>query len=156
MRRKRKKDKLTTTKKLVYISLSCFVVVLILFVYVILQFVGVLQGADWRNITSSNAYFSAYATLITQIAAVVGTLGVIVAYIIKAYMNKSGLEFIFNSERYQIDYKLALQRKTNDYTIFPQKELADDLTKADGHIDRVKEARIKKITDEDISTRSTL
>lgn len=146
-----KNKRLTTTKILVYCQFMMCASLLTLFIYAAVVYIGTLRQCDWKSMSSSNPYISAYATLLTQIVVALGTVIAAWAYIIRCYMNKSGLEFIFKSEGFQIEHKLGLQERYRRLDIYPEKDVKTDLDKIDERIDKVKEARIKKVTEEDIT-----
>lgn len=155
VRVKKRDKKFTTTKILVYtIGLIC-ALLLGLLTYAVIKFIGVINGDVLTGVATSNPYFVAYATLITQLVLAFSASLTLMGYVFKYYTNKSSLEFIFNSDRYQIDYMLKLQERNSSLNIFPEKELKASLEKTDSHIEQVKTARINKILNEDISTKIT-
>lgn len=155
VRIKRREKRFTTTKILVYtIGLIC-ALLLTLLTYAVIKFINVINGEVLTGVATSNPYFVAYATLITQLVLAFSASLTLMGYVFKYYTNKSSLEFIFNSDRYQIDYMLKLQERNSTLNIFPEKELKAALEKTDSHIEQVKTARINKVLNEDISSKIT-
>ena len=74
-------------------------------------------------------------------------------------MNKAQAENIFKQKNAQILYKLKLKRRMKRQkeadadTFYSDKDMENDLAKIDSYIDRAEDNKIKKVLDEDISTK---
>ena len=155
-----KEKRFTTTKIIICIQYIMSIAALLVFIYAAIQLIDILKKSDWQLSTSaSNPLFTTYSSLLTQAAAVFATSQITCGYIVKFYMNKSQTENIFKHKNAQILYKLKLKRrmkrqKESDADAFySDKDMEDDLAKIDSYIDRAEETKIKKVLDEDISTK---
>lgn len=148
-----REKRLTTTKILVYSIGSICAVLLSLFVYSVLKFVSIINDGVLNGVATSNPYFVAYATLITQTGAALAASFTLLGYVSKHYMNKSALEFVFKSENWQVDYKLKLQKRNEDLNLFPPKDVKTALDKVDSHIEQAKVSKINKVLSEDTTTK---
>lgn len=155
-----KEKRFTTTKVIIFIQYSMSIAALTVFIYAAIQLIAILKNSDWQlSTSSSNPLFTTYSALLTQSAAVVATTQLTCGYIIKFYMNKAQAENIFKQKNAQILYKLKLKRRMKRQkeadadTFYSDKDMENDLAKIDGYIDRAEDNKIKKVLDEDISTK---
>lgn len=129
------------------------------FIYAAINLIDILKYSDWQLSTmASNPLFTTYSALLTQSAAVVATTQLTCGYIVKFYMNKSSTENIFKQKNGQILFKLRLKRRMQkkdcqSESFYTEKDMNDDLAKIDSYIDRAEDNKIKKVLDEDISTK---
>lgn len=154
-----KEKRFTTTKVIVFIQYSMSIAAMVVFIYAAINLIDILKNSDWQLSTmASNPLFTTYSALLTQSAAVVATTQLTCGYIVKFYMNKSSTENIFKQKNGQILFKLRLKRRMQkkDYhseSFYTEKDMNDDLAKIDSYIERAEDNKIKKVLDEDISTK---
>lgn len=156
---KYKEKRFTTTKVIVFIQYSMSIAAMVVFIYAAINLIDILKNSDWQLSTmASNPLFTTYSALLTQSAAVVATTQLTCGYIVKFYMNKSSTENIFKQKNGQILFKLRLKRRMQkkdcqSESFYTEKDMNDDLAKIDSYIDRAEDNKIKKVLDEDISTK---
>lgn len=156
-----KEKRFTTTKVIVFIQYSMSIAAMVVFIYAAINLIDILKNSDWKLSTmASNPLFTTYSALLTQSAAVVATTQLTCGYIVKFYMNKSSTENIFKQKNGQILFKLRLKRRMQkkdcqSESFYTEKDMNDDLAKIDSYIDRAEDNKIKKVLDEDISTKIT-
>ena len=156
-----KEKRFTTTKVIVFIQYSMSIAAMVVFIYAAINLIDILKNSDWQLSTmASNPLFTTYSALLTQSAAVVATTQLTCGYIVKFYMNKSSTENIFKQKNGQILFKLRLKRRMQkkdcqSESFYTEKDMNDDLAKIDSYIDRAEDNKIKKVLDEDISTKIT-
>lgn len=154
-----KEKRFTTTKVIVFIQYSMSIAAMGVFIYAAINLIDILKYSDWQLSTmASNPLFTTYSALLTQSAAVVATTQLTCGYIVKFYMNKSSTENIFKQKNGQILFKLRLKRRMqkkdcHSESFYTEKDMNDDLAKIDSYIDRAEDNKIKKVLDEDISTK---
>lgn len=154
-----KEKRFTTTKVIVFIQYSMSIAAMVVFIYAAINLIDILKNSDWQLSTmASNPLFTTYSALLTQSAAVVATTQLTCGYIVKFYMNKSSTENIFKQKNGQILFKLRLKRRMQkkdcqSESFYTEKDMNDDLAKIDSYIDRAEDNKIKKVLDEDISTK---
>ena len=154
-----KEKRFTTTKVIVFIQYSMSIAAMVVFIYAAINLIDILKNSDWKLSTmASNPLFTTYSALLTQSAAVVATTQLTCGYIVKFYMNKSSTENIFKQKNGQILFKLRLKRRMQkkdcqSESFYTEKDMNDDLAKIDSYIDRAEDNKIKKVLDEDISTK---
>ncbi len=155
-----KEKRFTTTKVIVFIQYSMSIAAMVVFIYAAINLIDILKNSDWQLSTmASNPLFTTYSALLTQSAAVVATTQLTCGYIVKFYMNKSSTENIFKQKNGQILFKLRLKRRMQKQkdcqseSFYTEKDMNDDLAKIDSYIDRAEDNKIKKVLDEDISTK---
>ena len=154
-----KEKRFTTTKVIIFIQYSMSIAAMVVFIYAAINLIDILKNSDWQLSTmASNPLFTTYSALLTQSAAVVATTQLTCGYIVKFYMNKSSTENIFKQKNGQILFKLRLKRRMQkkdcqSESFYTEKDMNDDLAKIDSYIDRAEDNKIKKVLDEDISTK---
>lgn len=154
-----KEKRFTTTKVIVFIQYGMSIAAMVVFIYAAINLIDILKNSDWQLSTmASNPLFTTYSALLTQSAAVVATTQLTCGYIVKFYMNKSSTENIFKQKNGQILFKLRLKRRMQkkdcqSESFYNEKDMNDDLAKIDSYIDRAEDNKIKKVLDEDISTK---
>lgn len=154
-----KEKRFTTTKVIIFIQYSMSIAAMVVFIYSAINLIDILKNSDWQLSTmASNPLFTTYSALLTQSAAVVATTQLTCGYIVKFYMNKSSTENIFKQKNGQILFKLRLKRRMQkkdcqSESFYTEKDMNDDLAKIDSYIDRAEDNKIKKVLDEDISTK---
>lgn len=154
-----KEKRFTTTKVIIFIQYSMSIAAMVIFIYAAINLIDILKNSDWQLSTmASNPLFTTYSALLTQSAAVVATTQLTCGYIVKFYMNKSSTENIFKQKNGQILFKLKLKRRMQkkdcqSESFYTEKDMNDDLAKIDSYIDRAEDNKIKKVLDEDISTK---
>lgn len=154
-----KEKRFTTTKIIVFIQYSMSIAAMVVFIYAAINLIDILKNSDWQLSTmASNPLFTTYSALLTQSAAVVATTQLTCGYIVKFYMNKSSTENIFKQKNGQILFKLRLKRRMQkkdcqSESFYTEKDMNDDLAKIDSYIERAEDNKIKKVLDEDISTK---
>lgn len=155
-----KEKRFTTTKVIIFIQYSMSIAAMVVFIFAAINLIDILKNSDWQLSTmASNPLFTTYSALLTQSAAVVATTQLTCGYIVKFYMNKSSTENIFKQKNGQILFKLRLKRRMQKQkdcqsgSFYTEKDMDDDLAKIDSYIDRAEDNKIKKVLDEDISTK---
>lgn len=154
-----KEKRFTTTKVIIFIQYSMSIAAMVVFIYAAINLIDILKNSDWQlSAMASNPLFTTYSALLTQSAAVVATTQLTCGYIVKFYMNKSSTENIFKQKNGQIIFKLRLKRRMQkkdcqSESFYTEKDMNDDLAKIDSYIERAEDNKIKKVLDEDISTK---